>query len=264
MCAKKTISQADLQSHLDHQIAFLERSASSFDEGFEGEASRLAVTIRVLVHDTAKSYSLLSQLKMKGMNFFDSAFEYDPDNLAPHEGLVFLAGIPPTRYVAMLDAMPQSVVKRIDFLDWWERPVFVDNQKRKLSRKQLILTSANQDGGAHVDPKLDEVYADLSERTTLGLLTATGTEKSAIKGPQKAAIRQIAHEILKTIKPNYAKTPQHSEGVFWGGWSISRESTPKPTHSQALMRKTKVGKNAPCPCGSSKKYKHCCGKAVPF
>ncbi|MBQ4492496.1 MAG: SEC-C domain-containing protein, partial [Deltaproteobacteria bacterium] len=22
----------------------------------------------------------------------------------------------------------------------------------------------------------------------------------------------------------------------------------------------KIGRNAPCPCGSGKKYKHCCGK----
>ena len=27
-------------------------------------------------------------------------------------------------------------------------------------------------------------------------------------------------------------------------------------------RTTKVGRNAPCPCGSGKKYKHCCGATV--
>ncbi len=28
----------------------------------------------------------------------------------------------------------------------------------------------------------------------------------------------------------------------------------------AVVNKKKVGRNEPCPCGSGKKYKHCCGK----
>lgn len=28
----------------------------------------------------------------------------------------------------------------------------------------------------------------------------------------------------------------------------------------AQKRYNKVGRNDPCPCGSGKKYKHCCGK----
>jgi preprotein translocase subunit SecA len=27
-------------------------------------------------------------------------------------------------------------------------------------------------------------------------------------------------------------------------------------------RSQKVGRNAPCPCGSGKKYKHCCGRSA--
>jgi preprotein translocase subunit SecA len=28
------------------------------------------------------------------------------------------------------------------------------------------------------------------------------------------------------------------------------------------VRSQKVGRNAPCPCGSGKKYKHCCGRSA--
>jgi uncharacterized protein YecA (UPF0149 family) len=28
-----------------------------------------------------------------------------------------------------------------------------------------------------------------------------------------------------------------------------------------LARRTKIGRNDPCPCGSGKKYKRCCGTA---
>ena len=33
-----------------------------------------------------------------------------------------------------------------------------------------------------------------------------------------------------------------------------------PSQEQKLQKKEKVPRNAPCPCGSGKKFKHCCGK----
>jgi len=38
------------------------------------------------------------------------------------------------------------------------------------------------------------------------------------------------------------------------------EDQPKTLTSDNGATLTKVGRNAPCPCGSGKKYKHCCGK----
>ena len=35
---------------------------------------------------------------------------------------------------------------------------------------------------------------------------------------------------------------------------------PEPVQVQAVVKKQKVGRNAPCPCGSGKKYKKCCGR----
>jgi preprotein translocase subunit SecA len=39
--------------------------------------------------------------------------------------------------------------------------------------------------------------------------------------------------------------------------TIAKET---PQKKEAVMVGKKVGRNDPCPCGSSKKYKHCCGK----
>ena len=36
--------------------------------------------------------------------------------------------------------------------------------------------------------------------------------------------------------------------------------TPSPPPSQTVVTGPKVGRNAPCPCGSGKKYKKCCGR----
>ena len=52
-------TKKDLKSHLKEQIQFLLRSTQSFDDGFVSEAKRIAVIIRVLLHDTNRSISLL-------------------------------------------------------------------------------------------------------------------------------------------------------------------------------------------------------------
>ena len=60
----------DFNEQLETQVSFLRRSVNAFDEGYNDEALRLAVTLRVLFHDTKQSVSLLRYLKKKGsLNF---------------------------------------------------------------------------------------------------------------------------------------------------------------------------------------------------
>ena len=42
----------------------------------------------------------------------------------------------------------------------------------------------------------------------------------------------------------------------------AQAAVPKREHKQETVRREtpKVGRNDPCPCGSGKKYKHCCGR----
>ena len=42
--------------------------------------------------------------------------------------------------------------------------------------------------------------------------------------------------------------------------AVPTEDAGDGTVSQTVTKKKKVGRNDPCPCGSGKKYKHCCGK----
>jgi SEC-C motif len=258
---KRPITLSELQAHLEQQLGFLERSAASFDEGYESEAKRLAVTLRVLLHDTPKSHSLLGQLGKADQAFADTALDFDPTNPVPHGGLVFEAlGPPKTRHVALLDDAP--VCGSTPFHAWWTAPLFVDNERKILTRRDLILVAANQDGGAHVDPALDETYDKLSRLNSMGLFAVENGEARPMDGPERAAIRQITHEVLKTLKPGYEKRPSHQAGVIIGGISVVIEKTaagqPRPAAAKAATRK--IGRNERCPCGSGKKYKHCCGR----
>ena len=49
-----------------------------------------------------------------------------------------------------------------------------------------------------------------------------------------------------------------SSGQGMGPTALSSRS--RPENAQVVRTVPKVGRNEPCPCGSGKKYKHCCGK----
>jgi hypothetical protein len=68
------------------------------------------------------------------------------------------------------------------------------------SRRSLVLALANQDGGAHVDPGLDEDYYHLSRRNLPGVQYVDDRGvRDATGNPAAAAVRQITYELLATF-----------------------------------------------------------------
>jgi len=253
---RRPVDQAELEVQLADQFRFLETSAAAFDSGFEGEAKRLAVTLRVLFHDTKNSHSLLGLLGRKAIECWSLAFPPTPGSLIPHGSLV--AGVfgpqNKPRYVAPLDDVPEK--DQIPLDKWWTTSVFLHPDGGLLSRRDLVLAAANQDGGAHVDPALDETYARFSRDNALGWTYPDQGGQTPLSGATQAAIRQIAHEVLKTLKPGYSKMPTYPpNAVITGGPSVV-----KVPNSPATRTGPKVRVNDPCPCGSGRKYKKCCGR----
>ena len=74
------------------------------------------------------------------------------------------------------------------------------DRRRPSSRRKIVLALANQGGGAHVDPQLDEAYHRLSRIEGLGwrVMDAAG-ERTMEHTPELATMRQIAHEVLMTL-----------------------------------------------------------------
>ena len=261
MTIKQNQSQAELSEHLQDHLGFLQASADAYDAGLDGEAKRLAVSLRVLVHDTNSSKSLLGQLGQKNIPFLDSAFPLVKGNQNTHCGLVMTLISPSegARYWPPLDDTPPGHGRTVDFDTWWNSTIFIDTKGKELSRKALVLAVANQDGGAHVDPSLNQTYADLSRNNSLGWIFSNGKRRKPIEKPERAAIRQIAHEFLKSLIPGYTKTPVYPSGVTIIGGLVVLQGTDAKARTTNLLAKKKVGRNEHCPCGSGKKYKRCCG-----
>lgn len=229
-------SREELEVHLQDQISFLEASARSFDDGYEGESKRIATAVRVLLHDTKKCNSLLSQLDMKGIDFWDTSAPLDIASLTSHSGLVVSAmNSQGATYLAYLDD-GFSPPNRVSFEQWWNQTVFVDKMKRKLSRRDLVLTVADQDGGAHVDPSLSAAYAELSRSNSLGWTFQHDEGPTTdLKGPEKAALRQICHEVLKALIPNYQQHPVYPEDSLILGGMKMIEVAEHPSSSRTRL-----------------------------
>ncbi len=206
---KYSQGQAELLGQLKEQISFLERSAAVFDSGFEEEAKRLALTLRILLYDKSNSRSLLTQLNRKNIRLYNSALPYRPQNPIPYSGLTMIkiSSSDGGKYVAPLDSgsPSRSTTSKLPFNIWWDG-VFIRNDKNgnTFNRKQMTLFVADTDGGAHIDPNLNVAYASLSRFNSMGWkFLRQDTSYDFKNSPVLPTIRQITHEVLKTLKDEF-------------------------------------------------------------
>ncbi len=68
-------------------------------------------------------------------------------------------------------------------------------------------------------------------------------------------------EFIASFRQNGEEVRHHELATFEkieGKWTFMDGITPKP--KQARREGPKIGRNDPCPCGSGKKFKKCCGR----
>lgn len=186
----------DLKKQWVDQIDFINRSSNSYDSGLHSEAKRIATSLRILFHTTRNSKSLFSQLECSN-NFllWSSGSLYTPSNLLSSWSLLYLnLNGTETVYFPILKEIPsRTFFLEID--DWWNEIIF-DDKKHFMSRKDVVLSVANQDGGAHVDPEFNESYSNITKRDSLGYLIDNKGSVIPTNNPIYASIRQIACEVL--------------------------------------------------------------------
>lgn len=160
----------EMDESLRTQIYFLRSSIKAFDSGEVLEGLRLATTLRILLHDTSKSKSLLRLMGLKGTYYFNTGRPLGTSNHMPQWSLLRLVAESDSeevRFEPLLDnyAIDFSPNWRT-FKEWWEQPILATKLLREtISRKELVLYLSNKDGGAHVDPKIKESYYLFSRET---------------------------------------------------------------------------------------------------
>jgi hypothetical protein len=188
-------SKDELLAHFREQLGFLKSSSQAYDAGVIAEAKRLALALRVLLHDTGNSHSLLGQLGLKDSMQYAHVFGVGIVNLGP----LFFCGVEmgvadngEYRYFANL-GQPQGFT---GFDEWWNGLVLVNkNEGVRHTRADVVLAVANQDGGGHVDPKLREPYASLSRANSMGWRKGDTEQNPFENGPELQLVRTVAHEL---------------------------------------------------------------------
>ncbi|WP_056310714.1 hypothetical protein [Microbacterium sp. Leaf159] len=147
--------RAALTVRYRENLGFLAKSAKAFDCGDHAEALRMATAIRTLSYDEGRGSSILMQMGAKsGMQwrsfYIPFASEMPPGTHAFGSSLHGLAfGEGGSMFLMPLDFGPDG--RKVSYEDWWAGEPVVQFSDGHVTRKQLVLGLANQDGGAHVD-----------------------------------------------------------------------------------------------------------------
>lgn len=188
---------ADLEEYWNDQLSCLKRSVDYFDEGNETEARRIASSLRVLLHQTNSSQSLVKQLN-RCILYLSSSYLYTPSNLISTWTLLVLEMRDnQLTYKPNLDFYKSGDrLFYLTFEDWWNEIIF-DDKQNVFTRRDIVLFVANNDGGVHVDPELKESFALLTRYNSLGVIDTYGDSPSS--NPIYQAVRVIAEEFLLSV-----------------------------------------------------------------
>lgn len=196
----------DFKGALTRQLGFLARSCASFDNGFQDEAIRIAQCIRVMLYDTKNQTSILSHLNSKGIELTSTCMDMaarltDPNSLAYGSCPQVFNGM--GRFESNSDGMkyhPKLGDGMFNYglpvEQWLDQTVFILDPDTWVTRKDVALSAADKDGGAHVDAKLTAEYERLIEGGDLGYFVGENGAQTPITDHHYVALRQMGCELL--------------------------------------------------------------------
>ncbi len=187
---------------LKMQIDFLKRSCYSFDSGFQDEAFRIAVVLRVLFHSTKQSTSLLKHLDYENLPLISTKAHTSKELLNSASLYMGLIQMRANGLVPKLNTGP--IIREIDFIEWWNEVVLIPGKNIKFTRRRLVLEMANKDGGAHIDKKISAEYEIILNG--VGELYRSDSEGNIsiekVENMHLITVRQIAFEVINSRSIN--------------------------------------------------------------
>lgn len=210
----KKLNEKDYRNHLREQIYFLQSSAQQYDRGYEIEAKRMAIHMRVLLYDTNTDKSLLGQMQLKKkMKFVSTAQKYDPTNLLSQQCLLSMTITSDGgTYNPLFEN--DNRYRLVSCREWGYEVVFCDIHRKLYRRKDLIQLLANMDGGAHIKAEISDAYSGLKENDLTGWIyqRADGSHSGMKNDPVYASMRQMTFELLQSLY--MVKQPLFAEKYF--------------------------------------------------
>lgn len=162
----------------------------------------LASCFRILFHHHGRNKSLLNQLEIvEQIEMVSTSSNFDPSNIFPFMGLLTMrVGSNAASY---FPKEIQNEFKTLKFDKWWSEEIVInDSNRHKWTRKDLVTYAAEQDGGSHVDPKVDLKYYQLAYQNSIGwkFFQRKEWEGLDMDNPIPANLWQIGLEFFKSIE----------------------------------------------------------------
>ncbi|MFF8799796.1 MULTISPECIES: hypothetical protein, partial [unclassified Methylobacterium] len=222
------VALTEIQEEFRAQLKLLKKSCDAYDAGDSDEFRRIALAIRVLIYDHRQSKSVVGQIGLKSIPFLSFSPPVNPRNLMPSHTLVGLSvKSDGAIYWPILDHF-LKIPRSCSFNDWWNEEVFCSPGRVSMARSGFILHTANQAGGAHVDPQIDEDFYKIAKANEAGWISKYGEIERPLLDLEKACVRQIGFEVYNTLLPQWIS----------------------------------IRGNRTCECDSGKKYRYCHGKGL--
>jgi hypothetical protein len=191
---------SEFQEQLSRHLRFISKSCVEFDSGELDEALRIAVSIRVLFHDTKNSTSVVTYLKVKDSIKLISTFAIaetmdfpDAKNFEWHTVLPLMLTSNGVR--APLASWETKAIRSIE--DWWNETIWQEGGE-KYSRRDVVLSAANQDGGAHVDSKPNYKTLKFREGPKITVNINGQSVPNVVANHHYTLIRQMAYELINS------------------------------------------------------------------
>ena len=216
----------EITEELLTQLRKLEVLSIHYDQGEDHFAMDIATVLRKLFREKGPSKSLLGQLNHWNPKLFDTVATWTQGN--PNIGMVPVSGM--AFAVAVQDGsrvfevwrpayQPPGQAHFTEFNTWWSRTLFHDEHGVAFTRNGLVGWACDQDGGAHIDPRLDQEYFRLTREGSY-MFCQTIILGDAVTNPNepisperiieveraktgllmvRAIVRQISFEVLASL-----------------------------------------------------------------
>jgi hypothetical protein len=180
---------------LGEQLSLLQSECESYDGGNILQAYVIATRLRVLLHDQGRSISMLAHCGIKNWPFLSTSVPVGGSTDALRFTSLTISLAPPSMILKPLLAASRFTTVR--FEEWWEGERVFRHDEKEFSRKKLILSVAEKEGGAHVDAESEEFYAAI-ESGVKGYNMNLQSGIVQVENYPFSMIRQFGHEILQT------------------------------------------------------------------
>jgi len=225
------------------------------------------------------AYPLVIQLcKLPGDGLYDLIGDMVTEGLASIIASVFDGDVTPIKSIiedASLDEYVRGTAIRALAVLAWEGPLartdvtgyLAELFQGKLEREvsQVWNALASEAVELHATDLVDDIRQAYAEELIGSFFMDMGYVEEMFALPEEAALAQakektrgLTDDVVGEMrgwacfKPEKAPSAESTQ-------ALARALAARDDRSSVVRSEPKVGRNAPCPCGSGKKYKRCCG-----